>query len=199
MNILLLIFIFILTGCTTLSSQPCAVQNNIPWPERVSSLSKAQHWDIHAVMAMQVPARHEGGSLHLAWCQQRGDYTIQLFGPLGVNSMQLEGGTHGVSLKAADGRQWTAPTPERLLEEQTGWRLPVSYLYYWIRGLPAPVAIVKQQWDSQHRLYQLIQQGWTVTFLRYTFSGCLEVPEKLMLDNQSVKIKIFINQWIIYN
>jgi outer membrane lipoprotein LolB len=30
------------------------------------------------------------------------------------------------------------PEPGSLLEEQLGWKLPMSHLAWWVRGLPAP-------------------------------------------------------------
>ena len=97
----------------------------------------------------------------------------------------------------ADGKKVNAASPEALLSQQTGYRLPVSNLYYWIRGLPVPNMSAKKRLDSENKLTELNQAGWFIQFLGYQQKGGVEMPDKIFLSNQTMTVKIVIHQWQI--
>ena len=194
------IFLFLalsLAGCTTLREQPNALNQTVSWQERKIALEQLQIWDISAVMAVRTHAGSEGGTANLKWQQRNQDYSLLLYGPLGADATKIYGRPGHVSLETADGKKFEASSPELLLAQQTGWQLPVSDLYYWIRGLPAQGSPRRMQWDSSHRLIHLNQSGWTIDYLRYSAVHQIDVPTKLTLENLRLKIKIIINQWQI--
>ncbi|MCE3238416.1 MAG: lolB [Gammaproteobacteria bacterium] len=188
----LLLIIAWLSGCAT---APPEHYQTMRWQERIKKLSHFQNWNMNAVVAVRTYPGNEGGSANMQWHQQNKDYTILLFGSLGLDLIKLSNQQGHILLETANGKKITAPTVEQLLAQQTGWQLPVSNLYYWIRGLPVPYQPAHQQFDQYFHLTQLNQQGWMVTFLRYTTVNHIDLPTKILLENSRIKVKINISQW----
>lgn len=191
----LLFLIANLAGCAT---APNDHHPMMTWPERATVLSGIKNWNIDGVIAVRTSAGsagNEGGSANLQWQQKNKNYTILIFGPLGADLTQLSGQPGHITLETANGKKITASSIEQLLTQQTGWQLPVSNLYYWIRGLPVPGQPAQKQFDPYFHLVKLNQQGWTVRFLRYTTTHQVDLPTKILLENWRMKIKINISQW----
>ena len=194
-----IIFIFLLSstlllaGCTTTSTQPPPQNQAVSWDSRVQNLSRIQAWNLKGSIAIR--SRQEANSASLQWQQSQRNYTISLFGPLGTQSYVLTGKPGQVDLEMSDGKKFSATTPEILLAEQTGWRLPVSNLYYWVRGLPVPGVPAQKQFDAYHHLTQLSQQGWNIQYLNYVSINNIDIPNKISLNNPQLNVKIVIRQW----
>jgi len=185
-----------LASCASLSTQqkttPPATSEPTSWENRVGVLSNMEDWDLKGLIAIR--NTNDAWSANWRWQQHQHNYVIDLVGPLGANPIQLTGSPNTVTLTTSDGKKFNSNSPESLLEKQLGWRLPVSSLYYWIRGLPVPDVVAQKQFDSSHRLMVLIQQGWRIEYLHYT-TGKIELPAKISLNNSALNVKIIINQW----
>lgn len=183
----------ILAGCATVSStQPAAENKSVGWEDRTTALSNIKNWDLHGLIA--VHARNDAFSANWHWQQLANhDYTIEMFGPMGSNSLQITGTPSHVTLETSDGKKASASSPETLLQQQVGWQLPVSNLYYWIRGLPVPNVSAQKHFDAYHHLTTLVQQDWTVQYLRYTAVNHVDLPSKMVLTNPAINIKLIIN------
>lgn len=194
MKLLILLFcVLFLSHCATVPSQLAAQNQVIPWSERVQTLSQITSWDITGQIAVRTD--RDAFSANCLWQQQQKNYAISLWGPMGTGSIKLTGQPGLVELKTADGKTLTAVSPDRLLAEQLGWKLPVSHLAYWIRGLPAPGLPAKKEFDAYHHLILLTQDGWHIHYLRYASVNQMDLPTKLFLDAPLLNIKIIINQW----
>lgn len=186
-----------LAGCASLTEAPLPKNQQISWDHRVQALSSLQSWNLDALIAMRNEASHDGGSANMKWQQSKSNYHILLFGPMGSNAVTLAGGPGHVALETANGQRFTDSSPEALLAKQTGFQVPVSNLFYWVRGIPVPNQPAETHFDAYHRLVQLNQAGWTVQFLRYTSINQLDVPNKIFLANSLYSVKIIINQWAV--
>lgn len=183
----------LLAACATLPAKQGALNHHIPWPERKKQLSAIQHWQIEGAVAIKTPQHGQTASLN--WQQQNHtDYQMSLFGPLGVGRVSLTGNTDGVTL-LANNHQYQAKTPEALMQKMLGWHLPVRNLYYWIRGLAAPGFKAQLTFDTYQHLAKLEQQGWWVTYQRYTGVGRYDLPSLLQLQHGNLTVKIVISQW----
>ena len=192
----ILLFFSLLTSCATVSEQSQLAQNdNMSWDARVKALSQIKNWNLKGSMGIRQASN--AVTANIVWQQQQQNYHISLFGPLGTYSYELTGRPGSVDLAAADGRHFHASTPEALLAEQAGWQLPVSNLYYWVRGLPVPNMPAQKQLDGYNHLTVLNQQGWTIRYLRYTSTNGMDLPSKIFLENPQLNVKIVISQWQI--
>jgi outer membrane lipoprotein LolB len=204
MRILKLLLVFscllALSSCATSpTNQPPKANPTQTWGTRVSTLSGVQTWDLNAMIAIRNSVKKNSGAFtaNLRWQQTPLHYTILLYGPLGVGATQLIGQPGMVKLTTADGKIYTAATPEQLVAEQTQWILPVSSLYYWIRGLPVPTLPAIKHFDAFNHLTELEQQGWHIQFLRYASIDQIDVPNKIFLFNPDLNVKIIIKEWKI--
>lgn len=191
---LILFFTFCLTSCANLTPAPLAPQNQSQsWEERAQHLSQIKNWSLKGALAIR--QGNNSGTATLSWQQNNHSYHITLFGPLGTHSYELTGSPGQVDLASSDGKHFQAKNPEDLLAEQVGWRLPVSNLFYWVRGLPSPNTSAKKEFDSFNHLKVLTQEGWVIQYLRYTSVNNIDVPSKIFLNYPDLNVKIIINRW----
>lgn len=200
MRILIILFLFMgLIGCATAPTSITTPETPQPvtWGDRVGVLSHIENWDVSAMIAIRNNAKRGADSANMQWQQNKQNYSILLFGPLGSNSVHLTGRPGNVLLEAADGKKLSAKSPEMLLTEQTGYHIPVSNLYYWIRGLPVPAIPAQKRFDNANHLLELNQEGWLVQFLGYTSVNQIDMPDKIFLSNPAMTVKIVIHKWKI--
>lgn len=187
-----------LASCSTISPQKNAPPANQPqsWDDRVQTLSDIQTWDLKGLIAIRNSTKHDDLTANLQWHQSHQDYQLLLFGPLGAGGITLKGSPTLVTLQTANGQTFHAASPEILLAQQTNWQLPVSNLFYWVRGLPVPNMPAQKQFDAFHHLTLLQQQGWQIQYLSYISLNRIDVPNKIILTNPDFFVKIIIKQWL---
>jgi len=152
-------------------------------------------WELSGAMAAK--SKRKAWSASVNWMQRgAGSYQIRLFGPLGSGTVLIS--RQGGTVTFRDGpKSATSSNADELLSKQTGVRLPVSNLYYWVRGLPAPGAVQSAQRDSANRLVQLRQSGYTIQYLGYSMNGKTALPTSIRLQGNGVFIKLVIKRWRI--
>lgn len=167
----------------------------ISWVERQQQLAQITTWNTQGAIRIRTP--ETGGSASINWEQTPDHYLIRLFGPLGVGQVQLEGTPNYVSLITANQERYTASSAESLLAQHTGWNLPISNLYYWIRGLPTPTEPAIIQFDAMQRPITLQQQGWTIYYQQYTNVNGIDLPSQINLSNDQFDVRIIVSNWLI--
>lgn len=191
-----MILVMTLAACQPLvAPSPTPPPIQLSWKERQLALSRIQNWQINGKVAVRTA--QDSGSAIVNWIQNNKRYTVSLLGPFGSGGMNLRGQSSQVILKTADGKQYFANNPEQLLAEQWGFRVPISSLMYWIRGLPVSDLPYSKQLDEYNRLITLFQQGWQIQFLSYTTVGKIELPNKIDLSSPELKAKLVIYRWTI--
>lgn len=197
-----IIWIFFLiatiSGCATThiptpSTEPIPAKPQQPWATREQTLSRIQSWQLNGKIAVQTA--RDSGSATVDWIQRARQYTIGLVGPLGSNSLKLSGQPGRVTLVTADGKRVTANNPEQLLAKQWGFHVPVSYMNYWVRGLPVANVPSNTKFDADNRISELSQQGWHVQYLGYTKKDGMDLPSKMSISSAELKVKIAIYDW----
>ena len=190
-----LIAVISLTACTTPSSlhKPVADPDK-KWEQRKVELSKINDWFLTGRVA--IINGQESWHLTMEWQRHDDKYILDLSGPFGAGHAQLTGTNDGVILVDADKNYFYADSPDHLLQEVTGVRMPVTSLMYWVSGLPNwNINKEKQTLDEFGRLQQLQQDGWSVRFKRYIDVNKHELPQKIFIDGHELKVKIFIDSW----
>lgn len=197
---------FVLVVLAALPLAACAAVPRMdsaePWPQRVERLSALKEWELRGRVALRTED-NQGGQASLSWQYRDERHVIVLRGPLGGGLMRLQQDRDGAYLQDAERREYRAASAEELLFSVAGWRIPISGLEYWIRGLPAPVEITLQEWDEYGRLARLQQSGWDVHFLDYSTSGDYALPSRLDVilpspdRSASVEARIIIEEWVV--
>lgn len=196
-NVLALAFI-LLAGCTATSEKNKNIVAPTPqleqrWKINEKQLDGVSHWQAEGKLA--VAQRKKGGNASFVWQQQGEFYQIKIFGPFGAKSAYIIGGPNHVELKEANGNVSTAKSPEALLYKVVGWQVPISGLRYWLRGIPVPNSRSGKQFNEHGLLATLKQQGWNIEYQDYNRGNFAPLPNKVVLTNEHVKVKMIVNNW----
>lgn len=164
------------------------------WDARRTLLSELEHWTLHGRIAIQLPK--QAWSASLLWAQNREKYELHLIGPLGRGSVELSGGAGEVVLQTADHKVYSAPSAEALLQQNLGWQLPVEGLRYWVRGLPEPGHEPRKVvLDERGRVSHLQQNGFSVSYDDYEMIQGYDLPGRITLENEKIRVKLVISSW----
>ena len=70
---------------------------------------------------------------------------------------------------------------------------------YWVLGLPVPNRKTQElHIDQAGHLVDLQQDGWRISVLRYQKVGDLELPEKVYLQNDPLKVRLVVGEWQLH-
>jgi outer membrane lipoprotein LolB len=149
-------------------------------------------------MAGRLSARHgsEAFAAGFRWRHAQEGDEIEFVSPLGQTVAMLQGDGRGVSLRAADGRVFTADNWETLTEQGLGWRLPVDGLAFWVQGAPRSGAPFNIEPGANGRAEVLHQEGWTIVYLAYAADeAAVERPSRMTLSYPEIELRIAVDAW----
>lgn len=193
-NLIFLFAVISLTACSSAPPRQHVADPDKKWEQRKSELSEINDWIMTGRIA--IVNGQESWQLSMEWQRHADKYILDLSGPFGAGHAQLTGTKDGVVLVDANQNYFYADSPDRLLQEVTGVRMPVKSLLHWIKGLPDwNIKKEKLNIDGFGRLQQLHQDGWLVRFKRYIDVDKHELPQKVFIDGHELKVKIFVDSW----
>ena len=163
------------------------------WEAHRQALLALENWQARGRIAVR--ADNDGWSAGFDWRQADTDYRIRLRGPFGQGAVELEGDGRGVWLKRAGQPAVFSVDPEALLEQESGWQLPIEGLDHWLRGLPDNNSNAVFQLDTDGRLASLQQHGWQINYQSYLNYGEYALPARLELQRDGLRVKVLIDTW----
>ena len=198
-----LMVMLVLSGCASTPITTDSAGAESAWLARQAALAAVPAWTLVGRIAVNNDnnAASDGApgavniSATLNWAQQPGDYRIDVVPPFGQGAIHLEGNSEGVVMQLPGGRQLRAASPDALLYAQTGLRLPISSLRYWVMGSPDPASGVRKALDDTGRALWLEQSGWRIEFLRYSQINGLDMPDKLTVTRPPMHLRLVIDRW----
>ncbi len=154
-----------------------------------------QRWKLNG--RLSITSEKESGTVTFHWSQDYEAYLMSFNAPLGQGTFALRGGEEdGVYLLTAKNKILHADNAETILQQTVGWHVPVSGFRYWVRGLPEPgVDMPNQQVDDQGRITEMQQADWSISIKRYMDVDGLDLPAKIFMHNDHVKLKLMIQTW----
>jgi len=152
-----------------------------------------EDWRLRGRAAIRVP--DESGTMSVDWRQNGASYRLDMRGTLGAGAMRLKGEPGRVVLRRSNGERAVADSAQRLLRESTGFDLPVERLVWWLRGLPVPDLEGTVTLDSEQRPATLRQDGWRVTYDRWEQAGRYELPGRLSVKRDDIRVRIAVSGW----
>lgn len=197
-----LLALFFLSACAPVPRTASGLPGDEPKPaeakpvaERERETAQISSWELSGAMAAK--SQNKAWSASLNWLQKGiNNYQMRLFGPLGSGTVLIE--KRGNTVTYRDGpKTASSRDASQLLLQQTGIRLPVNNLYYWVRGIPAPGAVQGVKRDRYNHLSELKQAGYTITYSSYTSVKGKDLPAKISLQGHGVSIKLVIKRWKI--
>lgn len=189
-----LLLLTLLAGCATLPKLPRpSTEYTITKAERYQQLSQIISWTIRGGIAIRYAEQSNIASL--IWQQQLNIYNISLFGPFNLGAVRISNITGIVALTRANGKTYSALTPETLMQQQLGWQVPISNLYYWVRGIANPNTSAQVKYDSANRAIEINQQGWTIQYLEFVSVKGVDLPQKIIMTSNNLQVRMVIKQW----
>jgi len=192
----ILIGMFILELCACQSSQaPMVDSAPVPmsWSEQQRQKAAIKSWVAEGGFAVKQGSKGWSGSFE--WIQKdSAHYDLHFYGPFGTGNTQLTGSPGNVVLENSQGVS-KAESADLLLFQKTGFLFPVSYIYDWIRGIPAKKDARNLNFDQYGRLIDFQQGGWYIFYKGYTLTSSGELPSDILLKYNDVSIKILIRSW----
>lgn len=194
-NLLVPALVLLLAGCAGLGPQESieGPGNKQDWTTHKARISEIDGWQIRGKIGIRAP--QDSGSGTLFWLQRQDYFDIRLSGPLGRGATRLNGRPNAVALEVAGQGRFEAESPEALVESQLGWRLPVSNLLWWVRGLPAPDSRSRIALDANGRLANLQQDGWDIQYLGYSDEDGYALPSRIKLAGRDLQITLVVKDW----
>ena len=127
-----LLIVALISGCTNLAPPAMESKN---WITQRDQLLDLESWQMRG--RVNIRYNSESHTPRIQWQHEDRDYKIRLWGTFNAGNTTLVGQPGFVTMEQ-DGRVLNAQSPEDLILQQLGYELPVSYLEFWIKGLPAP-------------------------------------------------------------
>jgi len=180
-----------LLGACGTTPEPGSAQS---WEERRRALAALTDWGFSGKVAIRTPRGADSASLR--WTQTGTRSRLEVSGPAGLKRLILE--REGDGGRVFKDRQWRALADARTaLETELGWPLPLEYLPWWLRGLPAPDIPVGRLEIRDERLVHLSQAGWTLEYTAYRAGAPECLPGSISFRGTDVSGKILLKQWHI--
>ena len=185
-KILLLAGILALPACSTLSTtpemayQPSNAQNE---------LYDLQRWAFEGRIA--ITGKNDAWSANINWEHTPSEDLIKLSGPLGQGGALIQLNASGVTIDQGGGDVKSSTDVENFINQQVGLAVPVNSLRYWVVGLP----------DKSQTASAIVngfeQVGWKNQYKTMQPVGSYVLPRNMTVTSETVKLKLFIDQWIL--
>jgi len=176
------------SGCASL--QPAPSNADESWAARQERLNDLTSWAMTARLSLTTPEQTQ--TLNVVWNEQPDQYRIRISGSFGQTGAMIYGSDTGVEVTTSDG-VWQGETLEDFVSSELHLALPFNALRYWLLGIPAPGAITQLHIDTNHRLEQLSQYEWQLTYREYDTDT--DLPRRLRLEHEQWRINMVIQQW----
>ncbi|HBE91162.1 MAG TPA: outer membrane lipoprotein LolB [Gammaproteobacteria bacterium] len=180
-------------------SKPTIKPEQQAWQDRQERYSHLNNWHLKGRLGLR--SKQESGAVTLIWNETPDHRQLRLLGPVGHGLVKLEETADGAVLQDSRNTRWQGATSQALIEQATGWNIPVQSLRWWVLGIVEPGRETDYQLDDQSRLASLKQDGWQVSFSQYRYFGGYELPGSIVFQNStehpehSLRGKFLLKKW----
>ena len=141
----------------------------------------------------------DGGSGRFDWRQDGDQINFELSAPLSNQTWRLEGGPGNYTLTDSKGKPQHSDDARALIYAASGWTIPMQELRFWVRGARAESTdssdAPELSFDASGRLSTLKQNGWTVSYERYSDASDSALPIKLRAFKDDAQVKVIVQSW----
>lgn len=185
-----------LTACAPLPHLPDEAPDEAAWEAHRERLERLQAWSLDGRAALRAP--DDGWTASLQWSQWVDYMDFRLRGSFGIGTTRVRGSQDWMVIETSRGEVWETAHPEVELERQTGWRVPLAMLRWWMVGLPAPEEEPEERIvDGSGHLAYLEQGGWSVYYEDYSEYEGLMLPGRITVENDDLRLRIRIRDWLL--
>lgn len=189
----LIITTLLLSGCSWLKRPQPAENLLISKKARQERIQAMNAWTAEGAISITYKTKTDMGSF--SWKQKGLEYDLHTYGPLHMAGVRITGSPGRVRLWKTSKHSVSAITPEHIMKREIGWYLPLSNFRYWTRGIPAPKAPSKQEFDHFGHLISLNQQGWNITYQKFQSVQGVDLPHTIVFSHDPIRVKMVIKSW----
>lgn len=194
--ITVLALIAVLAACTRAPHRPDEAPDEAARQLHRQQLERLQAWSLDGRVALRTP--DDGWSASLQWSQWIDYMDFRLRGTFGIGTTRVRGNREWMIIENSRGEVWETANPEVELARQTGWRVPLAMLRWWMVGMPAPGEAAEERVvDGSGHLVYLEQGGWQVHYEEYSEYEGLMLPGRITVENEEVRLRIRIRHWLL--
>ncbi|MCU0736193.1 MAG: lipoprotein insertase outer membrane protein LolB [Methylotetracoccus sp.] len=159
-------------------------------------LAALTHWRLEGRIAVQTP--DDAFQASLFWEHERQQDRVRVSGPFSQGTFSIILQDDLIFIRDSSGNTKSSRNVPALLQQELGFAVPLSSLRYWVLGVPAPSVIAGQaSYDQGGLLRQLRQDGWRLDFQSFVPAGDYLLPQKLAAQGRDLKLKLFVDDWVI--
>jgi len=185
-----LVTVLLLHNCAT-QSQLNLTRSTLPTLQS----NAIDNWQVNAIVTIEDTAWKVAKSHRVVWQQNADQYRVKLLVPLGMGFAQIKGDSNSATLNSSIGK-FTAATPELLLQQHGLPDIPISFIRYWLTGMPNPNVKTTAIKTNPNGSYQSFQQvGWSVTMQRWQIKNEWLLTKIITANKSNQKVTVKINKW----
>ena len=193
------ITLLVLSSCQSLNtSNSTEISKSTKFDMTVldAKLTKLDNWTASGVIGIRYNGKAD--SANYVYSQEGEDFSIKLYGPLGIGSIEIKGGDNKVTFIDNKGKETQADSSENLMMQHLGWYVPAEGLKSWIKGIPISDKDTNRQIDDNNLVQVLLEKGWEIDYSGYKmFDGEYPLPTKIKMTRDALSLKIIVKSWVI--
>ena len=202
-RLLISLFLLVLSGCSSLPQVSAPPPVAVPDAQalqaeqaRVRQVLSQLDWGFSGRVA--VSNGRDGGSGRLDWVQAGNGFSARLSAPVTRQGWELsmDFASGQARLEGLQGGTRQGSDARALVQQSTGWDLPIASLGDWVRGVLASDASALQR-DGAGRPLQARQDDWEVHFSQwYDAEGTRPaLPRRIDAVNGQARVRLLVDQW----
>ena len=199
-HLIALLILSLLSGCSifTPHSKNITLDSALyNWANTKHAIQLQTHWSLIGKIGIRTPE----DSLTIAinkWAQEGDDFEINLSSTFfGLGASTLEGNSQFVTLTESGEAPIYSEHPNTLMETALNLPLPITFLSYWVKGLPVPGIISKIEFNAQGLPSTIRQHHWKLYFSNYHLEQGIPLPGKIKLEQNNTRIILAIKKWTL--
>lgn len=187
---LLILIVFGLVGCTQTPST-----KTVTWQAHQQQLTDLTHWDFSGKLALITP--EERHSLNIHWLQEDNNFHIRLSTFLGSTVLEVKKDQLGTQIIDDNGEVFWGEDAQSLITKLSGLTIPIDVLQQWVKGNPNNASYLL---DEKNQVISLAGKDpdnelWSVNYNQYKNTDGINLPYKLELQRQDLRLKFSISEW----
>ncbi|OGT57823.1 MAG: outer membrane lipoprotein LolB [Gammaproteobacteria bacterium RIFCSPHIGHO2_12_FULL_63_22] len=181
----------LLAACAPTPVRPRVQGDETLQATRESALALQPAWSFSGRLAISTAGN--AGNARIEWKQDGTDYDIRLSAPITGQGWRLRQTGGAVSLEGLEGGTRQGTDAEAMLQQATGWRIPLSAMASWVRGARSPGAS-DLDFDSSGLPATLRQAGWAVEYRGWT-DAATPLPLRVFASQPDASVRLVIERW----
>ena len=190
-----LIFLLVISGCV--SKPPVSDQfKHDHWQLHQQRLAELSEWELSGRISFRID--DDAWTASLIWIQNQQNFNFRVIAPLGQGSFEFSGNEEFAELRTSKNEVFTSKNADELLRNHLNLDVPVTGLLFWIKGLPqSGIRSDTLLYDDSGRITDLMQAGWLVKYDDYINAQGYDVPTRLTIQRDKIRLRLIIKNWKI--